>query len=614
MPFYSEEVIDQVRQANDIVDVVSQYVHLKKSGSTYMGLCPFHSEKTPSFSVSGHKQIYYCFGCNRGGDVIRFVQNIDNLSFGEAVKNLADRAHISLPEYHQSKASKERADKRQKLLDIQKQAATYYYSVLRSERGKRAYEYFKGRGLSDETMKNFALGYSESSGKNVYAYLKKNGFSDDILRESGLVTFDEARGASDKFWNRAMFPIMDANNHVIAFGGRVMGDGKPKYLNSPETPIFDKSRTLYGLHLAKHTRRGAFILCEGYMDVIALHQAGFDNAVASLGTALTPGHASLIKRYVSEVFLCYDSDQAGINAALRAIPILREAGIECRVINMSPYKDPDEFMKGDGPEEYENRIKEARNAFLFTIDMLEREYDLEDPTEKTAFQRAIAVRLLAFSEKIERENYLDAIIEKYHYRKDGMEELIRIEASKPQSGALRGQISSEAALRGDPQYRAEEDRQRSPRGTPYRGGSSLQPDGYELSMMTLLGILADHPDIYPEVREHFSLDDFRPGILRDVAEKIRDALESGSKIRPDLILGSFVEGEDQEVAARVFNSSMDESLEEGEIDRVVTEQLIKIKKDALNNYRNTANLSEPGALDRVNGYKNAIEELQKKLQ
>ena len=310
MPYYSDELIEEVRSRNDIVDVVGGYVKLQKRGSTYFGLCPFHNEKTGSFSVTPSKQMYYCFGCGAGGNVFTFLMQYENFTFSEALQSLAERVGIDLPQQEMSEAQKREADRRTQLLEINKEAAKYFYRLLRSPRGENAYNYFKKRELSDETMKKFGLGYSDQYSNDLYRYLKSKGYSDDLLKDSGLISVNEAQGAHDKFWNRAMFPIMDIHNRVIAFGGRVMGDGEPKYLNSPETKIFDKSRNLYGLNIARTSRKEQILLGEGYMDVIALHQAGFDNAVASLGTSLTSGHANLLKRYTKEVYLTYDSDGA----------------------------------------------------------------------------------------------------------------------------------------------------------------------------------------------------------------------------------------------------------------------------------------------------------------
>lgn len=385
MPYYSDDIVEEVRSRNDIVDVISQYVRLQKKGSTYFGLCPFHNEKTGSFAVSPNKQMYYCFGCGAGGNVFTFLMEYENFTFGEAMESLAERVGVELPKREYTSAQRQEADKRARLLEINKEAARYFYSLLRSERGAHALSYFKKRNLTEETMQRFGLGYSDQYSDDLYRYLRKKGYEDEILKESGLVTIDERRGGYDKFWNRAMFPIMDVHNKVIGFGGRVMGDGEPKYLNSPETRIFDKSRNLYGLNIARSTKKDQLLLCEGYMDVIALHQAGFDNAVASLGTALTSGHANLLKRYTKNVYLTYDSDGAGVKAALRAIPILKEVGINTKVINMQPYKDPDEFISALGAEEYQKRIDQAENSFLFEIRMLERNYEMNDPAGKSAF-------------------------------------------------------------------------------------------------------------------------------------------------------------------------------------------------------------------------------------
>ena len=401
---YSDDLIEEIRMKNDIVDVISGYVKLQRKGSSYFGLCPFHNEKSPSFSVSPGKQMYYCFGCGAGGNVFTFLMEYENFTFPEALEMLADRAGVELPKMEYSKEAKEQADLKSALLEINKEAAKFYYYQLRQKTGEQGMAYLKGRELSDETINKFGLGYSCKFSNNLYRYLKGKNYSDELLRQSGLFNVDEKRGMYDKFWNRVIYPIMDVNNRVIGFGGRVMGDAKPKYLNSPETKIFDKSRNLYGLHRARTSRKPYFIVCEGYMDVISLHQAGFTNAVASLGTALTAGHAALIKRYVNEVYLTYDSDEAGTKAALRAAPILREAGVTTRVIRMEPYKDPDEFIKNLGAEAFEERIRKARNSFMFGLEMLEKGYDLNAPEGKTEFLREAARRLARFEEEIERDN------------------------------------------------------------------------------------------------------------------------------------------------------------------------------------------------------------------
>ena len=428
--YYAEDVIEEVRSRNDIVSVISEYVKLQRKGSSYFGLCPFHNEKSPSFSVSPDKQMYYCFGCGAGGNVFTFIQEYENYSFPEAMKFLAERAGITLPEKEYSQEERRAQDLRTRILNVNKMAAKYYYYQLRTENGRQAMEYLKNRRLSDETIRSFGLGYSNKYSNDLYLYLKKQGVSDELLRESGLMNVDERNGMYDKFWNRVIFPIMDVNNRVIGFGGRVMGDGKPKYLNSPETAVFDKSRNLYGLNVARTARKKSMLVCEGYMDVISMHQAGFKNSVASLGTALTTQHASLLKRYTDEVILTYDSDGAGIKAALRAIPMLKAAGISTRVLHMNPYKDPDEFIKTLGPEAFQERMDQAENSFLFEISILERDFDMHDPEGKTGFYQAAARKLMEFDQELERENYIQAVAERYQISFDSLRKMVNREAMR----------------------------------------------------------------------------------------------------------------------------------------------------------------------------------------
>ena len=412
MPRYSEEIIEQVRESNDIVDVIGQYVRLTKKGANYFGLCPFHGEKTASFSVSPAKQIYYCFGCGAGGNVINFLMEYENLSFTEALKVLADRVGITLPEGGGNESYGLSALKK-RLYEINKDAAYFYYDRLKSPEGAAGLSYLKDkRELSERTITHFGLGYSGKDRGRLYAFLKEKGYTDQELKDSGLVIFDEKQ-INDRFWNRVMFPIMDQNSRVVGFGGRVMGDGQPKYLNSPETPIFDKSSVLYGLNFAKKSRKKVYLLCEGYMDVIALHQAGLTNAVASLGTAFNEKHARLLKRYTDEVILTQDSDEAGIKAKLRAFPILRDAGLNVRILEMKGYKDPDEFIKAKGPEAYEELIRKAKNAFMYEAEVIRSRYDLSDPAMKTKFYDELAEKLCMFTEPLERDNYVQAVSHEY---------------------------------------------------------------------------------------------------------------------------------------------------------------------------------------------------------
>ncbi len=557
MAYYSDELIEEVRSRNDIVDVISGYVRLTKKGSTYFGLCPFHNEKTGSFSVSPNKQMYYCFGCGAGGNVFTFLMQYENFSFPEAMEALAERAGIELPKQEMSAQAKKEADKRQILLEINKAAGKYYYMLLRSEHGKQAYEYFKKRELSDATMQKFGLGYSDKYSDDLYRYLRKLGYDDAILKESGLVSIDEVRGGHDKFWNRAMFPIMDVHNKVIGFGGRVMGDGEPKYLNSPETKIFDKSRNLYALNFARQTKKPQMLLCEGYMDVIALHQAGFDNAVASLGTAFTSGHASLLKRYTKEVYLTFDSDGAGIKAALRAIPILKEVGLTAKVINMKPYKDPDEFIKALGAEEYQKRIDAAENSFMFEIRILEQKYDMKDPEGKTAFQTEVAKKLLDFTAELERNNYMEALADKYHMSFEALRNLVN------QLGTQGGLV-----------------KERTPLKSGLNEKKHKKEDGMKQSQKLLLTWLIEYDNLYDKIKDIITPEDFTEDIFRKVAELLYEQKKSGT-VNPAQIISLFAEEEEQREVAELFHARIHEVDSAAERDKALKETILRVKDNSI---------------------------------
>lgn len=422
--YYSQEVVDEVLANTDIVDVVSAHVHLKKQGKDYVGLCPFHNEKTPSFSVIPGKNMFYCFGCGAGGSAITFLMKYNNCTFQEAMQDLADRAQITLPAPNYSEETKKREKHRQDLLAVNKEAATYYYKLLRSRKGERGMKYFTDRALTAETMKMFGLGFADGARSDLTDHLRKKGFSDELILESDVAVFNEKQGLHDRFFNRVMFPIQDVRGRVIGFGGRVLGDAKPKYINSSDTQIFDKGRNLYALNLARRTKADHLILCEGYMDVIAMHQAGFNQAVASLGTAFTPGQAALLRRYTKRVLLAYDSDGAGVRAALRNIGILRNGGLESSVIDLRPHKDPDEFIKAEGKEAFQARIDKAENSFFYELRILSQSYRMDDPASRTAFHREIARKLCGFADEIERDNYIAASAEKYFIKTDSLRRLV----------------------------------------------------------------------------------------------------------------------------------------------------------------------------------------------
>ena len=584
--YFSEDLIEEIRQKNDIVDVISGYVKLQKKGSSYFGLCPFHNEKSPSFSVSRTKQMYYCFGCGAGGNVITFVMEYENFSFVEAVKMLAERAGVDVPEVEYSKEAKEKADLKTTLLEINKLAAKYFYAQLKSEQGKLAHNYLTKRGLSEDTITAFGLGYSNKYSDDLYKYLKMKGYGDEILAKAGLVSINEKNGVYDKFWNRVMFPIMDVNNRVIGFGGRVMGDAKPKYLNSPETEVFDKSRNLYGLNRARTSRKSYFLICEGYMDVIALHQAGFTNAVASLGTALTSGHASLIKRYVNEVYLTYDSDEAGTKAALRAIPILKEAGITAKIIRMEPYKDPDEFIKNLGQEAFEERINKARNGFMFSLEILERDYDMNSPEGKTAFHNEVARRLTEFEEELERDNYIEAVAQKYHISLEKLRKKV-------------GQVAIQTGL-AKPATK--------PKQTVSR--ENAKEDGNIQSQKILLTWLIENERIFAQIQKYITPQDFTKELYRTVAELLYEQYEAGN-LNPAKVMNHFMDEEEHREVASLFNTKIQKLETKAEQEKALKETIIRVKSHSVDEATRLLDPTDIMGLQRLMEAKRNLQDLQK---
>lgn len=580
--FYSEDIIEQVRTENDIVDVIGDYVKLQKKGSSYFGLCPFHNEKSPSFSVSPHKQMYYCFGCGEGGNVISFLMKYENYTFIEAMEVLANRAGIELPKMEYSKEQRREKDLKTKIIEINTKAAKYYHYLLKSKRGTVAYNYLTGRQLSDETIVRFGLGYSDKYSNNLYGYLKSKGYKDEELRETGLFTYDEKRGVTDKFWNRVMFPIMDANNRVIAFGGRVMGDGKPKYLNSPETKVFDKSRNLYGLNIARSSRKDYMLICEGYMDVISLHQAGFNNAVAALGTAFTSRHATLIKRYVKEVVLTFDSDGAGVKAALRAIPYLKDAGLSIKVLNMKPYKDPDEFIKALGKEEYENRIKNATNYFIFQVQVEQQNYNLEDPQEKTAFHKKVAEMLLDFKDEIERDNYLESVCKIFNIPREGLSKLVK------KTGLT---------------YVGKEDKTVD---APKVSTKVKKEEASVSAQRILLAYLLDKTKWFMKVAQVISPEDFVDPFYNKVASLFWEQMESGQG-NPAQIMNHFEDEEEHKKVAQLFVSPIRANLTMDEQEKAINDAVMKIKKESLD-YQ-AANASDISQLQSIIKEQNKLQKI-----
>ncbi|MDO4615547.1 MAG: DNA primase [Lachnospiraceae bacterium] len=546
-----DETVQEILEKTDIVELIGSYVRLKRSGSRYTGLCPFHNEKTPSFSVEPNKQLYYCFGCHKGGTAVTFLMDYHNYTFQEAMQELADHSGVALPKIEYSREEQQRQDRRTQLLAVHKAAAQYYYHNLKSANGSIGLSYLHKRGLTNETITRFGLGYADKFGKGLYRFLKEKQYSDEILRESGLFLFDEKRGAGDKFWNRVMFPIMDERNHVIGFGGRVMGDGKPKYLNSPETDLFNKRLRLYALNYARASKEPNLILCEGYMDVITMHQAGFTNACASLGTALTEEQVRLIKRFKDEVLLIYDSDSAGINAALRAIPMLEEAKVRARIVDLSPHKDPDEFIKSEGAEAFRERLDHAISGKIFEIDQLAKQYRLSEPDGMTAFQQEAGLRIVQIPDSLERENYIQAVSRRYRFSEKGFRELV---------GKLAG--------RG---YPAESYRQ--PKKSGVRNTKQTE-SGETKSERLMLNFLASYPEAYEQTAGIFGPKDFQDPVCRSIAEVLYPMLEAGN-VSESVVVSSFTESAVQSAAAEAFHAEVPVKSNE-QLDQAFTDVFLRI--------------------------------------
>lgn len=611
--YYPEELVEEVRQKNDIVDVVSGYVRMKQRGANYVGLCPFHNEKTGSFSVSPSRQIFKCFGCGIGGNVFTFIMQYENYTFVEAMKMLAERAGVKLPEAEYDENARRAMNAKARIMELNKDAANYFYFQLRAPQGEVGMRYFKNRELSDETMKKFALGYSNVKSNDLVLYLRSKGYTDKEIVDSGVASFHEKYGLHDKFWNRVMFPIQDINSKVIGFGGRVIGEGEPKYLNSPETVVFDKSRNLYGMNFARTSRKGYLILCEGYMDVIAMHQAGFTEAVASLGTAFTGGQAAILRRYADNIVLAYDSDGAGTKAALRAIDILRNYGMTGKILHLEPYKDPDEFIKNMGQDAFQDRIDQAEDSFSFELRMMEKGYDLKSPESKLKFRKALVEKMYTLSDQFEDiKPFIEMVCDKYHF---GYDEMCSSVASYGNSSQARISLVR----------RQEENEIRK---------NKKKDDPVLYNQRVLLTWLAEEPALYQKIQNYISEEDFTEGIYKKAAVRLLSDLREGRMPNPGAIMTALqaseeTDEEEQLEIASLFSTKLTDMLsrikgstevnldDQGRVfdsvndkERALADILITIKRATLQRITEGAG-TDPRAFQKIVAMKKAIQNIQK---
>ena len=508
MQRYSDEIIDEVRQNNDIVDIISQYVHLKRSGRNFFGLCPFHNEKSPSFSVSPDKQIFHCFGCGVGGNVFTFLTKIEGINFIEAVQTLAERAKIQLPTLESNgDASKELL--KAKVYKVNELAANFYHENLYKPESKIAQEYIKQRKLTNETLKSFQIGFSGKFDE-LYQELKKQGLEETEILESGLVNRNDKGQYIDRYRNRIMFPICDARGRVIAFGGRVLDDSKPKYINSPENVVYSKGRNLFGLNVAKKGDIKQILIVEGYMDVISLHQRGITNVVAPLGTALTQQQGWLLRKNSEKIILSFDSDEAGLTAKMRALDILQDMGCDIRILQMDGAKDPDEYIIKYGNARFKKLVEKALSVIEFKVKVLKQSLHLENVNDKIKFLNEIAKLIARVDNTIEREVYIEKIAKEYDISK----EAIYAEVNK----LVYNQNKSEKVL------------EKAKPMIHHKQTEEIQvPQAVKKRENTILSILLEGDiNIFQVIRQNIKVEDFKDLIHQKIAKKLYEELEKGN--------------------------------------------------------------------------------------
>ena len=511
---FPESFLQELKLRNDITELVSSYITLKRRGRNMVGLCPFHGEKTPSFNIYTENGSFYCFGCGVGGDVITFVMKMENLDYVDAVKFLAQRAGMDMPEdSYDDSMSKLRT----RVYEANREAARYYYKMLYSPDGKHGLDYFHGRMLTDRTIRHFGLGFADDDWSSLSDYLIGKGFSKNELVAANLaVKQKNGNGIYDRFRNRVMFPIIDLRGNVIAFGGRIMTDEKPKYLNTSDTPVFKKSENLFSLNNAKNSGSRTLILCEGYMDVIAVNQAGFQNAVATLGTALTREQAMLMKRYADEVVICYDSDEAGQKATSRAIPILRNAGLLVRILTVPSGKDPDEFIKSkgaDGPEAFRALVEKSGNDVEYRLQKLRSNYNLNTSDGKVQFLEEATKVIAAIYSPIERDVYISRLCKEFEISKDSfVRQVNSINRRKDRENAKKEvrRLQNDLSGRGD---RLDTEHVKKPRS------SSAEE--------ALIAYLINNPDSVKYINERLSKDQFQNELMKRYFSYFSDRIGSG---------------------------------------------------------------------------------------
>ena len=585
---FPEGFIQELKMRNDITEVAAPYVTLRRRGRNMVGLCPFHGEKTPSFNIYTENGSFYCFGCGVGGDVISFIMKIENLDYLDAVKFLAQRAGMSMPENtYDDSMSKLKT----RIYEANREAARFYYNTLNQPVGKTGLDYFHGRMLSDRTIRHFGLGFADDDWSSLTNHLKSKGFTESELVAANLTVRRRSGGVYDRFTNRVMFPIIDLRGNVIAFGGRIMTDEKPKYLNTADTPVFKKSENLFSLNNAKNSGTRTLILCEGYMDVIAVSQAGFTNAVATLGTALTSEQAMLMKRYADEVVICYDADEAGQKATARAIPLLRNAGLLVRVLTVPNGKDPDEFIKSqgaDGPAAFAALVEKSGNDIDYRLQKLKAEYLLDTADGKVGYLEAAAGVIASIQSPIEQDVYASKLCKEYEVDKNAFSEQLKRLSRKRNREDYRKQqqkIRTELSGRGD---RIDKDKAKVPRS------SSAEE--------ALIVYLIKNPDSASSIDEQISPEQFQNSLMRRYYEYFLQRIKDGKD--PLNNISADFSGEECSKVFKMMSkyasvAQTKKSL--AEYIKVIKEESAKLKRDDVGNMSG----------EQLNDYLNKLRESKK---
>lgn len=567
MPLYDESVIRNVISASDIVAIISEYTVLTRNGRSYKGCCPFHNEKTGSFFVDPDKGLYNCFGCHKGGNVVRFVMEKENVNFVRAIEILAERAHITLPQKQMSSFEEARLKERKRIYDINKEAANYYYKMLRSECGKEGMKYLKEkRLLSDEILKSFAVGYSPKTNNSLIYTLKSKGFKEVDMEKAGVIVKSQKGNYYDKFFGRVIFPIQDVNDNVIGFGGRIIeGDGA-KYMNTAETPVFLKRQNLFALNKAKKSRNDFIILVEGNMDVVSLHEAGFDNTSASLGTALTPEQAKLLKKYTHNVILIYDSDNAGINAAFKAIPLLRDASINVKVLNMIDAKDPDEYIKKFGKEAFGKLLEIALPYIEYELSVFEKRYDLKDSYYKKEFIDAALDRIKDIKDSVDKELYLEKLSDKVRIDIDILKRKL--------TGDIKDVYQKKDKDNVPNNDQVENEIKRSP--------ASIQREENEKK---LISILLNTKTLYNQIKKYTKVGTMETEFLNRLLEDIYTTREKEGSIDMAIFLNHYESLEEQDSVMAIFADMkmVDEVKERKIAEKILKDMRIRKLDDEIDN-------------------------------